>query len=116
MNVRCGAVDLTVNRAIECLRAGVELSVIRPMRTQEPLTSLNSASAEPSACANLNNHQRSIEDKPSPNDQNKAISTFSLSILFVQVQSSAYTIKTKSYKVDNVVGMNLSPVEPSAEM
>ena len=42
----------------------------------------------------------------------KVITTFSLWILFVQLQSCAYSIKTKSYVVENVVELSLSLVGP----
>ena len=46
-----------------------------------------------------------------PNHQKNEISTFSLSISFVQAQLCAYSIKTKYCEVDNVMDLNLSPVE-----
>src|SRR5258707_15815853 len=55
-------------------------------------------------------HQHNFETNL-PNHQKNEISTFSLSISFIQAQLCAYSIKTKYCEVDNVMKTNLSPVE-----
>ena len=57
-------------------------------------------------------HLRYLNQLTYPPTNKKVISTVSLWILFVQLQSCAYSIKTKSYVVENVVEMSLSPVGP----